>query len=237
MISHRGNMKIRSLLVPVVAVVACAAPLAAQQQQGRIKYPASKTTTQADDYFGRKVSDPYRWMEDLNAPDVAQWVKAENEVTERYLGTLPMRERFRSRITELWNYAKVGLPFREAGRLFYTKNSGLQRQSTYYMRTNLDAPEQLVIDPNVLSPNGSVALSLFSPSPDGRYLAYGLSQGGSDWSTAYVRTLTGGKQLADTVRWVKFSGVSWTKDGGGFFYSRFPTPQAGKELEGAVHDQ
>ena len=105
------------------------------------------------------------------------------------------------------------------------------------MRTNLDAPEQLVIDPNVLSPDGSVALSLFSPSPDGRYLAYGLSQGGSDWSTAYVRTLTGGKQLADTVKWLKFTGISWTKDGNGFFYSRFPTPEPGKELQSAVRDQ
>ena len=105
-------MKIRSLLIATVTLATCVTSLAAQQQQGRIKYPTSKTTTQVDDYFGRKVSDPYRWMEDLNAPDVAQWVKAENEVTERYLGTLPMRERFRSRITELWNYAKVGLPFR-----------------------------------------------------------------------------------------------------------------------------
>src|SRR3954452_5213526 len=148
----------------VALAVAFATAAGAQQQQGRIAYPPSKTTNQADDYHGRKVADPYRWMEDLNAPEVAQWVKAENALTERYLATLPMRDRFRSRITELWNYPKVGLPFREAGKLFYTKNSGLQRQSPYYMRTSLDSPEQLVIDPNVLSPDGSVALSLFSPS-------------------------------------------------------------------------
>jgi prolyl oligopeptidase len=223
----------------MTAIVVAAAPavVAAQQQQGRIAYPPTKTINHVDDYFGRKVADPYRWMEDLNAAEVAQWVKAENAVTEKFLGTLPMRERFRSRITELWNYPKIGLPFREANRLFYTKNSGLQRQSVYYTRTSLDAPEQVVIDPNVLSPDGSVALTLFTPSPDGRYLAYGQSQGGSDWSTVYVRTLTGGRQLSDTVRWIKFSGLSWTHDGNGFFYSRFPTPEAGKELQSAVRDQ
>jgi prolyl oligopeptidase len=224
-------------LAMALAIAAAVSTAAAQQPQGRISYPKPRTTSQTDAYFGRTVADPYRWMEDLNAPELAQWVKAQNEVTERYLAGLPMRERFRSRITELWNYAKVGLPFREAGRLFYTKNSGLQRQSVYYMRTTLDAPEQLVIDPNVLSPDGSIALSLFAPSPDGRYLAYGLSQGGSDWRTVHVRTLTGAKQLSDTVKWVKFSGVSWTKDGNGFFYSRFPAPEAGKELESAIRDQ
>src|SRR5512133_3342645 len=219
------------------ALIVGPALAAAQQQQGRIAYPPTKTVSHVDDYFGRKVSDPYRWMEDLNAAEVGQWVKAENAVTDKFLATLPMRERFRSRITELWNYPKVGLPFREAGRLFYTKNSGLQRQSSYYMRASLDAPEQLVIDPNVLSPDGSLAFSLFAPSPDGRYLAYGLSQGGSDWSTVYVRTLTGGRQLSDTVKWIKFSGVHWTKDGNGFFYSRFPIPEVGKELQNAVRDQ
>ena len=219
----------------LVAITLLSASIGAQQS--KIAYPQTRKTAQTDDYFGRKVADPYRWMEDLNSSDVAQWVKAENAITEKYLVTLPMRERFKARITELWNYPKVGLPFREAGKLFYTKNSGLQRQAPWYMRASLDAPEQLVVDPNVLSPDGSVALSLFVPSPDGRYFAYGQSQGGSDWSTVYVRTLTGGKQLSDTVKWLKFSGVSWTKDGNGFFYSRFPTPEPGKELQSAVRDQ
>ena len=119
-------------VVTTLAVLAPAA-IVAQQQQGKVAYPATKTINHVDDYFGRKVADPYRWMEDLNASEVAQWVKAENAVTEKFLATLPMRERFRSRITELWNYPKVGLPFREANRLFYTKNSGLQKQSVYYM--------------------------------------------------------------------------------------------------------
>ena len=159
--------------------IAIPTTIAAQQQQGKVAYPPTKTINHVDDYFGRKVADPYRWMEELNAAEVAQWVKAENAVTEKFLATLPMRERFRSRITELWNYPKVGLPFREANRLFYTKNSGLQKQAVYYMRASLDAPEQIVIDPNVLSPDGSVALSLFAPSPDGRYSRTG-SRRGSD---------------------------------------------------------
>ncbi|HXD49945.1 MAG TPA: prolyl oligopeptidase family serine peptidase [Gemmatimonadaceae bacterium] len=229
----------RSALVTLLAIgCTTAVPSAgAQVQQGRIAYPATKTIAHVDDYFGRKVADPYRWMEDLNSPGVAAWVKSENAITEGYLAKLPLREHFRTRITELWNYPKVSLPFREAGQLFYTKNSGLQRQSVWYTRASFDAPERVVIDPNVLSPDGSVALSLFAPSPDGRHFAYGQSQGGSDWSTVYVRELATGKQLADTVRWLKFSGVSWTKDGKGFFYSRFPTPAAGKELEGAVKNQ
>jgi prolyl oligopeptidase len=221
----------------VAALTASVANAGAQVQQGRVAYPATKTIPHVDDYFGRKVADPYRWMEDLNSPGVTAWVKSENAVTEGYLETLPLREHFRTRITELWNYPKVSVPFREAGQLFYTKNSGLQRQSVWYTRASFDAPERVVIDPNVLSPDGSVALSLFVPSPDGRHFAFGQSQGGSDWSTVYVRDLATGKQLADTLRWLKFSGVSWTKDGKGFFYSRFPTPAPGKELESAVKNQ
>src|SRR5689334_19566630 len=166
--SRNREMLKRSLRIGVL-LLASAPTLA--YSQGKITYPPTRKGTQVDNYFGRKVADPYRWMEDLNSPDVAQWVKAEDAVTQRYLATLPMREHFRSRITELWNYPKVSVPFREAGKLFYTKNSGLQRQAVWYSRAALDKPEQLVIDPNVLSPDGSVALSLFSPSPDGRHFA------------------------------------------------------------------
>jgi len=212
--------------------------LAAQAKPGgTLTYPVAKTVDHVDDYFGTKVPDPYRWMEDLNAPDLAEWVKAENAVTESYLATLPMRAWFKTRITELWNYPKVSLPFLEAGRLFYAKNSGLQRQSVWYTRPSLSGAERMVMDPNTLSPDGSLALSGFSPSPDGRYLAYGVSEGGADWLTLYVRELDSGRQLADTVRWIKFSGASWTKDGAGFFYSRFPAPEPGRQLQSAVRDQ
>ncbi len=215
-----------------------AGSLAAQAAQGpALTYPVAKTVDHVDNYFGTKVPDPYRWMEDLNAPELADWVKAENAVTEGYLSRLPMRAWFKSRITELWNYPKVSLPFREAGRLFYAKNSGLQRQSVFYTRGSLDGAERVVIDPNALSPDGSLALSGFSPSPDGRYLVYGIAEGGADWQTLYLRELDSGKQLADTVRWLKGGGTSWTKDGNGFFYSRFPEPEPGKQLQNAIRDE
>lgn len=222
----------------LLIVCACAAlSNIAGAQQGKIAYPVAKTVTHTDDYFGRKISDPYRWMEDLNAPDLAAWVKAENQVTDRYLASLPMRDRFKARLTELYNRVRVSVPFREAGKLFYNKNTGLQPQGVWMVRATTDGPERIVIDPNVLSPDGSVALSQFAPSPDGKLFAYGLSQGGSDWSTVYVRELESGKQLKDTVQWIKFSGLSWTKDGKGFFYSRFPTPEKGKELQSALANQ
>jgi prolyl oligopeptidase len=221
----------------ICAMLGMTATLSAQTQQGKVAYPTAKTIAHTDDYFGRKISDPYRWMEDLNSADLAAWVKAENSVTERYLATLPMRDRFKSRLTELYNRVRISVPFREAGRLFYNKNTGLQPQGVWMVRTSVDGPERVVIDPNVLSPDGSIALSQFAPSPDGKLFAYGLSQGGSDWSTVYVRDLATGKQLGDTVQWIKFSGLSWTKDGKGFFYSRFPTPAKGKELESALRNQ
>src|SRR5262245_20307814 len=163
----------------LLAICACLAATTAhaQQQQSRIVYPPSKTITQIDDYFGRKIADPYRWMEDLNSADVTAWVKSQNEVTERYLAALPIRERFKSRLTELYDRVRVSVPFREAGKLFYNKNSGLQPQAVWMMRESTGGPERVVIDPNKLSPDGSVALTQFTPSPDGRHFAYGLSQG------------------------------------------------------------
>jgi prolyl oligopeptidase len=224
-------------LLAACTLFTVAATAGAQQQQGRIAYPPSKTVSHVDDYFGRKIADPYRWMEDLNAADVAAWVKSQNAVTERYLASLTMRDRFKARLTELYNRERISVPFREAGKLFYNKNTGLQPQGVWMMRPSLDGAERVVIDPNKMSPDGSVALSQFAPSPDGRVFAYGLSEGGSDWSTVYVRELATGKQLSDTVRWIKFSGLSWTGDGKGFFYSRFPAPAAGKELQNALRDQ
>ena len=226
----------RLTAVTLVAVATSAA--GAQVQQGqRLTYPDVKKVDQVDDFWGTKVADPYRWMEDLNAPDVADWVRRENALTEQYFSQLPMRAMFKSRITELWNYPKVSLPFRVAGRLYYARNSGLQRQSVFYSRRSLGAPGEVVLDPNTLSPDGSVALSGFSPSPNGKYLVYGISEGGADWRTLLVRELATGKQLGDTVRWLKGGGMSWTKDGRGFFYSRFPQPEAGKQLQNAIHDE
>ncbi len=148
-----------------------------------------------------------------------------------------MREHFRKRITELWDYPKISIPVRAGGRYFYVKNSGLQRQSPLYTRPNLTAPAALVLDPNVLSPDGSLSLAQWAPSHDGRLLAYGLSEGGADWRTLHVRDIDSGKDLPDEVRWMRFSDISWTNDGKGFFYSRFPEPPKGKALEAALSGQ
>jgi prolyl oligopeptidase len=225
-------MRFRPLML--AAVIAPASILA---QSTAITYPATRTVDVSDRFGGATVADPYRWLEELNAPETAQWVAAENAVTNSYLATLPMREPLKARITELWNYPRVSAPRWQGGRWYYSRNTGLQRQSVMYSRAALDAPEQVVLDPNKLSPDGSIALSGFVPSPDGRYVAYGQSEGGSDWSTYYVRTLATGRATGDTVRWVKFSGLSWTHDGRGFFYGRYPEPSAGEQLRGALRDK
>jgi prolyl oligopeptidase len=187
-----------------------------------------------DDYNGVKVEDPYRWMEALDSPDVAGWVAAQNAVTEPYLETLPLRKHFQTRLTELWDYARVGVPRIEGGRLFYQRNSGLQRQAPLFVRHRVDAPAALVIDPNVISEDGSLSLAQWSPSPDGRLLAYGLAEGGADWETVHVREVDSGRELGDEIRWIRFSEIAWTGDSKGFFYSRYPEPPKNKVLEAAL---
>jgi len=221
---------------PLAAALAGAAWTAVAQHE-TLNYPRTRQVDVVDDYFGTKVADPYRWLEDLNAPEVKAWIDAQNAVTFRYLEALPMREPLRRRITELWNYPRVSAPFFKGGRWYYARNSGLQRQSVWYTRSALDAAEAVAIDPNQLSPDGTIALADFVPSPDGSHFAYGLSEGGSDWSTYHVRALGSGADLPDTVRWVKFSTIAWTHDGQGFFYGRYPEPPPGKVLETAVRDK
>ena len=218
----------------LVAVALVTSTAAAQQQQAKIQYPVSRKVDTVAVYHGTRVPDPYRWMEAIDQPEVAEWSKAQNAITMPYLASLPGRHIFHARITSLYNYPRSGMPWCEGGRWYYSKNSGLQRQSVWYSRATLDGAEQLVLDPNRLSPDGSIALSGFSPSPDGRYLVYGQSEGGSDWVTYYVRDLRTGTNTADTVRWVKFSGASWTTDGRGFFYSRYPEPPKGEQIKTAL---
>jgi prolyl oligopeptidase len=224
----------RYLTTPTVAVLVVATSVAVHVQNMKLTYPETRKGDVVDDYFGTKVPDPYRWMEDLDSPDVAAWRDAQNALTFSYLGRLPLRDRLRERITALWDYPKTGIPVREGGRYFYAKNSGLQRQAPIYVRASFDAAPAVVIDPNVLSPDGSVSLAQWSPSPDGRLLAYGLSQGGADWQTIHVRDLSTGRDLDDAVEWMRFSDLSWTKDNRGFFYSRYPEPPKGQVLEAAL---
>jgi len=222
----------------ICSALLLASAMGAQQQAANtFQYPTTRTVDTVTNYFGTRVADPYRWMEDIETPEIAAWVKSENGVTMPYLASLPGRDVFQTRITALYNYARTGLPFWEGGRWFYTKNSGLQRQSVWYTRKTLNGPEQVALDPNQLSPDGSIALSGFVPSPGGKWLTYGQSEGGSDWVTYYVRDLATGKNAADTVRWVKFGGASWTNDGNGFFYSRYPEPPKDQSLKVKLENQ
>ena len=199
-----------------------------------MNYPATRKSDVIDRYGSTDVPDPSRWLEDLESPEVAAWVAAQNAVTFAHLDTLPHRRHFQSRLTELWDYPRTALPLIESGRIFYAKNSGLQRQAPIYCRTGFFDPPQLVLDPNLLSPDGSVSVSQFMPSPDAKLLAYAIAEGGADWETVRVRSIAGGNDLADEVSWVRFSELSWTHDSKGFFYSRYPEPPKGKVLEAAL---
>ncbi len=204
----------------------------------RLQYPETPRDTLVDDYFGAEVPAPYRWMENLDSPAVKQWVEAENALTFSYLDKIPVRDWIHRRLTELWNYAKTSTPTQVAGgRIFFSKNTGLQNQSVLFVRDSAGGPQRELLDPNTLSPDGSIALLGSDPSPHGKYLAYSLSQGGSDWTTIHVRDVETGEDLPDSVQWVKFSGPSWTEDEGGFFYSRYPEPPAGKAISQQVVDQ
>ena len=199
-------------------------------------YPPTAKGNVADDYHGQKVADPYRWLEDLGSVDTKAWIDAENAITLPYLEKLPQRAALIERLTQLWNFPRTDLPLREAGQIFYRQNTGLQKQSPLYRRASLTAPAQLLLDPNTLSADGSIALARWQPSPDGRYLAYALSQGGADWADVHVREIATGKDLPGVVRWFRFSRISWTKDSKGFFYARYPEPPTGKALEADLKD-
>jgi prolyl oligopeptidase len=224
----------------LVALLFSASALVAQQQDSnsaKLAYPVTRKVDTVTNYFGTSVADPYRWMEQIVSPEIAEWIRAENAITMPYLTSLRARDLFQTRITALYNYARTGLPFWEGGRWFYTRNSGLQRQNVWYTRRNLQGAEHVVLDPNQLSPDGSIALSGFAPAPGGKWLAYGQSEGGSDWVTYYVRDLATGKISRDTIRWVKFGGASWTNDGKGFFYSRYPEPPPNQALKVKLENQ
>ncbi len=212
----------------IIAIAMLTIPFKAKAQA--LKYPETYRDSIVDNYFGTKVPAPYRWMEEQNSPQVESWVEAENKVTFSYLDKIPVRKWINKRITKLWNYEKVGIPGQHEGELFYSKNSGLQNQSPVFMQKSTRGKPKMVLDPNKLSPDGSIALLSYEASPNGKYLCYGLSQGGADWEEFHVKDLATGKDFADTVHWVKFSGIAWTNDNKGFFYSRFPEPKKGEAL-------
>lgn len=193
-----------------------------------LPYPNTKKVEQIDDYFGTKVVDPYRWLEDDNSAETKAWVDEENKVTFDYLSKIPFRGKVKDRLTQLWNFEKLGTPYKKAGMYFTFYNNGLQNQSVLYVQKNLSDPRTELLDPNKLSTEGTAALSGWAVSKDGKYLAYGVSRAGSDWVEIHVMEIESKKQLDDKVEWVKFSGISWYKNG--FYYSRYDAPEEGKAL-------
>ena len=202
-----------------------------------LTYPKARKDTVVDTYHGQKVADPYRWLEDPDSAETRAWVEAENKVTFSYLDSIPARGPLKNRLTKLWDYEKFGLPRQEGGRYFFSRNSGLQNQSVLYTADTLEAQPRVLLDPNTLSSDGTVALSGSSVSDDGRLIAYGIAAAGSDWNEWKVRNVETGRDLADHLKWIKFSGASWNKDGKGFYYGRFPEPKPGEDLKGANYFQ
>lgn len=201
-------------------------------------YPETKTDDdRVDDYFGRKVADPYRWLEDTESDATAAWIESQNDITQRYLRSLPQREPMRKRLEELWNYERYGMPTKKGSRYLYMHNDGLQDQSILYKADSIDAKRSVLIDPNTLSDDGTVALAGTATTDDGKLIAYGLADGGSDWRTWKVRDVETGNDLDDVISWVKFSSIAWKPDGSGFFYGRYDAPGEGAELTGTNENQ
>ncbi len=194
----------------------------------RLHYPVARKVDTVDTYFGTKVADPYRWLEDDNSKETGEWVKAERKVTNDYLAQIPYRDKIKKRLKELWNYPKLSAPFKEGNHYFYYKNNGLQNQSVLYIQDKLNSKAKELLDPNKLSKDGTVALAALDVSKDGKYLAYSIARSGSDWNEIFVKDIKNGKDLKDHLKWVKFSGISFYKDG--FYYSRYDEPKQGSEL-------
>jgi len=195
-----------------------------------MKYPVTKKGATVDNYHGTKIMDPYRWLEDDSAPEVESWVKAQNVVTQEYLKEIPYRNKIADRYRELFNFTKMHSPLKAGDYYFYYKNEGLQNQAIIYQKKGKDGAEEVFIDPNKLSAQGTVAITILGCSKDHKYLAYAQSKAGSDWQEIHVMEIETGKKLPDVIEWVKFSGASWYKNG--FFYSRFPPAKDGEELSG-----
>ncbi|HVF70165.1 MAG TPA: prolyl oligopeptidase family serine peptidase [Chthoniobacterales bacterium] len=196
-------------------------------------YPPAPKGDQSDDYHGTKVADPYRDLENLDAEPTRKWIEAENKLTFDYLAAIPDRKKINEKMTALWDYEKYTIPFREGGRYFFSKNTGLQNQNVLFTASALPGEAKVLLDPNTLSKDGTVALSGIDITDDGKRLAYGIAVAGSDWQQWKVRDIESGKDLSDDVQWVKFSGASWTKDGSGFFYSRYDAPASADQLKQA----
>jgi len=196
-----------------------------------MKYPETKKDDTKDNYFGTTIADPYRWLENDTSAETKAWVIAENKVTQNYLEQIPYRADVKKRLTEIWNYPKESAPFKVGEYYFFTKNDGLQNQSIWFIKKGLEGKEEVFLDPNTLTKDGTAAVSLLGFSHDKKYLAYSVAQAGSDWSNIYVIEIASKTKLADEMKWTKFSGAAWK--GNGFYYSKFDEPAKGTDLSAA----
>lgn len=196
----------------------------------KLRYPATRTGPETDDHHGSEVPDPFRWLEQsADVPEVRAWIEQQNEVSHQFLNALPARTELQERLTELWNYPKAGAPWQRGGRFFQFRNTGLQNQDVLFTLDSPQAEGHVLLDPNELAADGSASLGSVSVSPDGRFLAYGVNHGGSDWITWHVRNVETGEDLPDRVEWSRFSLATWLPDSSGFLYKQYPVPAAGQE--------
>ncbi|HST29932.1 MAG TPA: prolyl oligopeptidase family serine peptidase [Chthoniobacterales bacterium] len=215
------------------------APLAvalAEDPPAQSKYPTAPKSDQVDDYPGVKVADPYRPLENPDSPESRQWIEAENKITFDFLNTIPERDGIKKRLTEVWDFERFGVPFKESGHYFFSKNSGLQNQNVLFSAKNFSEKPHELLDPNVLAKDGTIALGGMDVTEDAKLMAYGLATSGSDWQQWKVRDVATGKDRPDLIDWVKFSNVSWKKDGSGFFYSRYDKPDEKNKLRSQVYN-
>lgn len=205
--------------------------LSAATTHAQIVYPVTRKVDTVDDYHGTKVPDPYRWLEEDNSADTKAWVKEQNAATFDYLSKIPYRDQVRKKLEQSWNYTRVSAPSKEGNYYYFTRNNGLQNQSVWYRTKELNGKEEVFLDPNKFSADGTVSLGAMSFSKDGKYLAYAIQRAGSDWVEAYVMNAETKKSVGDSLKWLKFTGFSWKGDEG-FYYSRYPEPSAEDRLKG-----
>lgn len=201
------------------------------KQTQKYVYPAAKRTDHVDTYHGKKIEDPYRWLENPHSEESRQWINEENKLTRSFVDSVKLRPRINQRLKDLWNYEKYSTPFLEGGKFFYFKNSGLQNQDVIYVKDNDKTEARVLLDPNLLSTDGTVALAGLELTQDAKLMAYGISKAGSDWQEWHVRDVETGKDLDDKLQWIKFSNASWTNDGKGFYYSCYDKPNEETKLE------
>ena len=207
--------------LPLLVMTAC-------QTQPKLNYPETAREDVTDNYFGTEVAEPYRWLENDTSAATGQWVIAQNELTYSYLDNIKFRPALKERLTKIFDYPKYGSPFKKNDKYYFFKNDGLQNQSVLYSQASLDAEPEVLLDPNKLSDDGTVALSQIAFSNNGKYLAYSIARSGSDWNEIYIMDLATKTLLKDVIKWVKFSGIAWQADG--FYYSAYDAPVAGKEF-------